>query len=85
MKKKTLKTQTLASKRDQDNPTHTICKGHVTTTIFNKAWKAEGWSGDWISKLDLMHMWSYKTPSGGYMFSVKKTEKHTKPVTVMHW
>lgn len=37
-----LKTQTLMQ---GDNPAWVLCPGHVDIKTFNKAFKAEGWSG----------------------------------------
>lgn len=54
------KTQTLCSHGDPDNPSIVICLGHVTSDVFNKAFKSEGWGdeGEWIDE-DLT--WGYAT------------------------
>ena len=77
-----MKTITLGSK--DDNPTYSICRGHVTATVFNRAFAKEGWRGcSWIRKNELSHEYWIKLKR-----SWKKSEKGKKgavPVTVSSW
>jgi hypothetical protein len=83
MSKRVLKTRTLG--HDDDNPTVSICPGHVTTTEFNHAHRAEGWAGfDWIRKDDLKHTYYVRFKSGAYK-EVPKGTKGSKPFTAMAW
>lgn len=82
-----MKTITIVAK--DENPIVTLCKGHVTATIFNKAFRAEGWAkGDWIHKNQLRHEYwrkSKKCKGQWYWDMSKKQVKGTVPVTVMDW
>jgi len=68
----------------RDNPTITILRGHVTATVFNKAYAAEGWrGGGWVHRSNLRHEFWKRLKR-----SWKKTVEG-KPgaiaVTVMDW
>jgi hypothetical protein len=80
-KKKVLKTITLGHR---DNPSVTLCNGHVNVRKFKKAWEAEGWdSASSIRSRDLRfeywvklkHTWK-KSEQGNY---------DAQAVTVMDW
>jgi hypothetical protein len=67
----------------QDNPIVSICMGHVTATEFNAAFKAEGWSSDWIRKETLKYEYRKKLKR-----SWKRVDKNTKgaiKVTASYW
>lgn len=66
-----------------DNPTVTIIKGHVTATEFNKAYRAEGWHGDWVRKEDLLHEYRKKLKHSWKL--VGCDIKGAVPVTAMYW
>lgn len=78
-----LKTITLGD--DEDNPNFSICPGHVSAAVFNKAFQAEGWAdeGEHTDE-DLRHEYLAPTKNDGW----EKTEKGDPngfPVTVSDW
>lgn len=81
LKLSTKKTTTLWY--DRDNPSVSILPGHVTTRDFNKAYKAEGWNGDWVHKDNLS--FEYWRPLTKTWKRSTKEDKKAKPVTVMGW
>ncbi len=77
------KTITVGANID-DNPSVTICRGHVNATEFNQAWKNEGWKGnDWIHKSELKH--EYWTETDGFWKRCLHEVKGAEKVTVMYW
>lgn len=81
--KRTKRTMTLWY--DEANPAVTLCYGHVTAKVFNKAFRAEGWSGgDWIYKSELRHEhWAKK--KNGRWHKVPAETKGARAVTVNDW
>jgi len=84
--KKKLKTITLGY---ADNPTVSLCPGHVTAKQFTRAHKAEGWSGfDAIDEADLTREFWVKQKRG-WKRSVEGGKdsrgRKAQAVTVMHW
>lgn len=80
MKKQTLMTYTIGS---GDNPTATLCNGHVDVKTFNKAKAAEGWSGDPVTSGELFHeYWEHK---GRKWTKSDQTNIRAQAVTVMYW
>jgi hypothetical protein len=78
-----MKTITLCDK--QDNPTYSLCRGHVTATVFNKAHRAEGWKGDWVHKNMLTHeYWKPGKPGKAWKQS-KEPKKGFRKFTAMGW
>jgi hypothetical protein len=80
MMAKELKTITLG---DGDSPSVSICNGHVNANTFAKALKAEGWSGDRISKNDLTYEYWIRLKR-----SWKRSEQadyKAQAVTVLVW
>lgn len=76
-----MKTLTLFQ---QDTPTVSICKGHVGSRDFNRAFKAEGWTGgSWIARSELRHEWWIKLKHTWKKSEVGK--KGATPVTVNDW
>lgn len=68
-----------------DDPVFSICLGHVTVEVYNKAFRAEGWGEDAVrSQEELRHEWWTKSPKGRRW---KKTGKggDAVPVTVSDW
>jgi len=78
---KALKTVTLGY--DVDNPSTSICSGHVTVSVFNRAFKAEGWESDKIRKEDIRHEWWI--PMKRKWKKSNRENKKAVPVTVMDW
>lgn len=75
------KTITLCDR--SGNPIITILRGHVTATEYNKAFKAEGWSSDWIYRENLRHEYWIKLKRAW-----KKSDQKNKSsvqVTVSDW
>lgn len=82
VKKRKLKTKTLVDRTE--NPVFTLCMGHVTTKVFNRAFRAEGWApGDWISKDMLRH--EYWRPMKNGWRKSRRINPEAKKVTVMSW
>lgn len=81
MKKKTIETITLEVM--EDNPAWSLCPGHVNAKTFNKAYEAEGWEGDTVTKDDLKYEY-WKRTRTGYR-KVEAGTKGAKPFTVMEW
>jgi hypothetical protein len=81
MKKRILKTITLGH---ADNPTVTICNGHVTANVFRKAAEAEGWKGGLeVTRRELRHEYWIRLKR-----SWKKSEQsnyRAQAVTVTDW
>lgn len=86
MKKNTvLKTMTLGH---DDNPGIVICPGHVNAKTFNKAFRAEGWSGDGTYKQDdLQYVYckATKMKNGTRYTKVTPEHKDAKPFTWTSW
>lgn len=84
--KKVLKREkrTLTLWYDSANPCVSLCFGHVGSTAFNAAFKAEGWKGDWVYKENLRHEHWAKKKNGGW-HKVNKETKGAHIVTVMDW
>ena len=82
MKKTITLTETLTNK--SGNPFVSICRGHVTATDYNRAFKAEGWDGDWIHKENITHEYWRKNKDGSWKKSTKDDPKAVK-VTVSYW
>lgn len=81
MKKKIIKTITVGNK---DEPTESYIDRHVDAKVFNKAHRAEGWSGDpWLA-IDLLHVYykCYKNGSVRFFYAPKQDRK---PCTVGRW
>lgn len=76
-----MKTITLSD--TEGNPFVSICKRHVTVADFNKAFKAEGWSGDRIKKKDLVP--EYWTPGKRTWKRSHSMDKKAIAVTAMYW
>ena len=51
-----LKTLTLRDKHG--NMSFVVCKGHVSSKVFNKAFKAEGWSDSGYKQKDLKYIYA---------------------------
>ena len=67
-----------------DNPTVSLCLGHVTATEFNKAFFAEGWrGGGWIHKSELRHEYWKKLKRSWRKSTI--SDKHAVAVTVSDW
>jgi len=76
------KTITLSDKSG-DNPTVSICKGHVNTGEFNKAYKREGWKDSRITKSELTHEYWIEGKTKWKKSSI--TDHKAIAVTVLHW
>lgn len=74
-----LKTITLGA---EDNPSITICPGHVDSKTFRVAMNAEGWD-DNDEPTDLSHEWWTET-KGSWNRS-EKDKTGAQAVTVMDW
>lgn len=79
-----IKTVTLFS---DDNPIAVICPGHVDAKIFNKAFKAEGWSGDPYkdSDMEYVYLLEKQRKKGTSYRRVKATTPGAKPYTWVRW
>ena len=80
MKEEKLKTITIGGRGD---PHYTLCRGHVNATVFNKAYKAEGWQGDWVAKSELKH--EYWIELKTKWKQSKENAKRAILVTVLYW
>lgn len=79
---KKLRTITLGC--DADNPSVSLCPGHVTTKVFNEAYASEGWhGGDRIRKSELFY--EYWVPLKRSWRKATKDNPKAKPVTVLYW
>ncbi len=80
-----LKTQTLGP-RNQDNPMHVLCPGHVDSKTFNQAFKNEGWSEKGSYKqADLNYLYGRKSKNGSWQFHLAPTAARARRITVASW
>jgi len=77
-----MKTTTLGY---QDNPTHSICKGHVDLKTFNDAFHNEGWSGDDDGFDPELVTHEYWVHQGKTWTKADKDTPGAEPVTVGAW
>jgi hypothetical protein len=75
-----LKTMTLGY---EDNPTISLCPGHVSAETFDEAFLAEGWSDSDVADEDLRYEYWVRTKTN-WKRSSPENEK-AMPVTVMDW
>lgn len=86
---KKLKTITLCDGGDQ--PIVSLCPGHVSGREFDRAFKAEGWSGDSVGN-QIEHGWWLKRSDGQFerVTSETKLDRKNKnctarPFTASYW
>jgi len=78
-----LETITLGGRHEDDDPTYTICPGHVDAKTFKKAWKKEGWSPSDTDQNELSYEYWIEGKKGW-----KRSAPGVKgavPVTVRGW
>lgn len=78
---KRLKTITIGA--PDDNPLASLCPGHVTHGVWNKAHRAEGWHGDYVPANRLEKEYWIRAKKR-WKRSTKET-KNAKPFTVLYW
>jgi hypothetical protein len=78
-------TMTLFDKcGENDNPSVTICAGHVQPKAFDEAFAAEGWQSDPVDEADLRYEYWEPLTNGGWKISLPG-KRGAVPVTVMRW
>lgn len=76
---------TITLGMDDDNPTVTLCPGHVDVKTFADAFTAEGWSDTEPADFgELRHEYWRETETGGWEKS-NVTDLKAQPVTVSDW
>ena len=78
-----MKTTSLSAPGYED-PFWTICKGHVTPEVFNKAFESEGWSNGSFTQEDLSYEYWEQHPDRSWRKTVKDSVG-AEPVTVIEW
>lgn len=75
--------QTITLIDENDQPTYSLCPGHVDARTFQAAFQEEGWSGE-CSDDELTHEWWVQNEDGGYERADLNTPG-AKPYTVTEW